>query len=278
MQHFHPADLPIDYTYTHYEFDANDLLEFQEYHREVSGISLAEYEGALKELGINKKNIRKKITQLKKKIKNVEALNNAKGNFGESQASYYLERKENFLIIEFGWAKSPFKGETSIDLYGVDPTRTFCVYIESKAAFKSNSVASLVSNLIQEQLRLKRIMDWSDIGETSIQAISKSYQNRIERNSSGQEHPEKIVNSLFKKEILRVGVLVHKKTEHNDHSENLRFLWIDEREWKEQNPDFKNVESFPTRVIDLKNSKLEEQFGNWLLSADIIVKVRGITQ
>jgi len=278
MQHFHPEDLPDDYTYTHHEFDTNDFFKFQEYHREVSGISLAAYEGALKELGIDKKNVRKKITQLKKKIKKVGALENSKGNFGESQASYYLERQEDFLIIEFGWAKSPFKGETSVDLYGVDPTRTFCVYIEAKAALKSSSVASLVSDLIQKQLRLKRIMAWSDIGETSIQAISKSYQNRIERNSSGQEHPDKVLDSLFKNRILRIGVLVHKKSEHHDYSENLRYLRIDESEWKEQNPDFRDVESFPTRVIDLKNSKIDEHFGNWLLSADIIVKKRGVIE
>jgi DNA-directed RNA polymerase subunit N (RpoN/RPB10) len=275
MKHFHPDGLPEDYFYTHHEFDTGDLENFQKYHREVSGVSLAEYENALQDLGIDKKNIRKKILQIKKQIGTIGALKNAKGNFGESQASYYLEQQENFLILEFGWSESPFKGHTSVDVYGVDPTRKYCAYIESKAAFKNNSTTSLISDLIKNQLCLERIMVWSDIGDTSIQAISKSYQNRIEKNSSNQENPDKVIDTLFKDRLLRIGVILHKKDQHHDHSENLRLLWREEEEWKKQNPRFKNIECFPTRVIDLKNLKLEEHFGYWLLSADIICKVRG---
>jgi hypothetical protein len=273
MSHYICKDLPKDYFYTHYQISDQDSAEFIQYNFETFGVSIDEYERAMKEIGIDDKKIEENIKKIKTDLKESGSRDNAKGNFGESQASYYLEKKENFVFTRFGWSEDPFAGHTSIDFYGIDPSRRYIAYIETKAALSDSSIATLISQLVTDQLHLERIHPFTKRGVTKIQAISKAYHNKISKDPSSED-PRETIDTLYHDRFMRIGVIIH-KTKNRNHSRNLKKLNIEEQMFKMKNPEFSKVECFPTRIIDIKNLKIEENFDHWLLTVDVLCQIRG---
>lgn len=265
--------LPTEYSFTHYEINEEDSTEFIQYNVDAFGVPIAEYENAMRELGIDEKIIQINISKIKADLKQSGSFSNAKGNFGESQTSYYLEKKENFIFTRYGWSDNPFAGHTSIDCYGIDPTRKFIVYVEAKAALSDSSIPTLVSQLVTDQLRLERIYPFTKRGVTTIQAISKAYHNKISK-AQLSEDPREAIDTLYRDRFMRIGAIIHKSKNRN-HSRNLKKLNLEEVKFKEEHPEFSNVECFPTRIIDIRNLKIEDNFDYWLLTVDVLCQIRG---
>jgi len=273
MSHHNCKNLPKDYSYTHYQINDQDSADFIQYNIEAFRVSIEEFERAMKEIGVDDKTIEENIEKIKADLKESGSKDNAKGNFGESQASYYLEKKENFVFTRYGWSDDPFAGHTSIDVYGVDPSRRYVAYIESKAALSDSSIATLISQLVRDQLHLERIHSFTKRGATKIQAISKAYHNKISKMPS-IEDPRKMIDTIYNDRFMRIGVIIH-KTKNRDHSRNLKKLNEEELNFKIKHPEFSTVECFPTRIIDIKNLKIKENFDHWLLTVDILCQIRG---
>jgi len=265
--------LPDAYSIDYFDFTAERWQQYEEYHASKLAIKIEDIQSAMKDIGVDSEAIERKILELRKQLEKIGASNSAKGNFGEAQSAYYLETKKNHIIIPIGWAEEPFTGHTSIDLYGIDGTRQFITYIESKAAITNSSYSGLIRGLVENQLRLERIMVFTQTGNTSIVAISKALQSRLISDpdfSLRKEELESICNNSF----MRIGVILHSKKRKNDHSENLRQLYQNEREWKSTSPDGKNYECVPTMIIDLKNPNIKKWYEKWILLADLACKIR----
>jgi len=265
--------LPTDYSFTHYQINDEDSEDFIQYNIDAFGVPLADFENAMRNIGIDEKIIQSNISKIKRDLKQSGSFSNAKGNFGESQTSYYLEKKEDFVFTRYGWSDNPFAGHTSIDCYGIDPTRRFIVYVEAKAALSDSSIPTLISQLVTNQLRLERIYPFTKRGVTTIQAISKAYHNKISKAQSSED-PSEIIDTLYRDRFMRIGAIIH-KSKNRDHSRNLKKLNAEELKFKAEHPEFSNVVCFPTRIIDIKNLKIVENFDYWLLTVDVLCQIRG---
>jgi len=272
-KHFLCKNLPNDYSFTHYQINNDDSSEFKQYNIDAFGVPMADFENAMREIGIEEKIIQNHISKIKSDLKESGSLSNAKGNFGESQISYYLEKKENFIFTRYGWSDNPFAGHTSIDCFGIDPSRRYVAYIEAKAALSDSSIPALIRMLVNDQLHLERINRLTKRGVTTIQAISKGYHNKISK-AQFSEDPRELIDTLYRDRFMRIGAIIH-KAKNRDHSKNLKKLNTEELLFKTRHPEFSEVESFPTRIIDIKNLKIEENFDHWLLTVDVLCQVRG---
>jgi hypothetical protein len=272
-QHYLCKNLPKEYFFTHYQMNEADSSEFIHYNIDAFGVPITEYEDAMREIGVDEEIIAIEILKIKNDLKDSGSFNNAKGNFGESQTSYYLENNEDFIFTRYGWSENPFAGHTSIDCFGIDSSRKYVAYIEAKAALSDSSVATLISQMVTDQLHLERIHSFTKRGVTTIQAISKAYHNKISK-SSKSEDPKETIDTLYQDRFMRIGVIIH-KTENRDHSLNLKKLRKEELKFKKKHPEFSDVDCFPTRIIDLKNLQIQENFDHWLLTVDVLCKIRG---
>jgi hypothetical protein len=272
-KHYNCENLPNDYSYTHHQMSEADSEDFTQYNIDVFGVSITEYENAMRELGIEEKIVAKNIAKIIDDLKESGSFDNAKGNFGESQTSFYLETNEGYIFTRYGWSDNPFAGHTSIDCYGIDPSRKYVAYIEAKAALSDSSVAPSISEMVTDQLHLERIHPFTKRGVTTIQAISKAYHNKISK-SSKSEDPKETIDVLLKDRFMRIGVIIH-KTDNRDHSLNLKKLRAEEKKFKKDHPEFSGVECFPTRIIDIKNIQIKENFDHWLLTVDVLCQIRG---
>lgn len=273
VEHYNCKNLPNDYSYTHHQISEADSEDFIQYNIETFGVPITEYEDAMREIGVNEEIIAINSTTIRDDLIESGSFDNAKGNFGESQTSYYLEKKENFIFTRYGWSENPFAGHTSIDCFGIDPSRKYVAYIEVKAALSDSSVAPLISQMVTDQLHLERIHPFTKRGVTTIQAISKAYHNKISK-SSKSEDPKETIDTLYQDRFMRIGVIIH-KTYNRDHSLNLKKLKEEEKSFKKKHPEFSNVECFPTRIIDVKNLHIVENFDHWLLTVDVLCQIRG---
>jgi len=265
--------LPDAYSIDYFDFTTEKWQHYEEYHASKLEIKIEDLQSAMEDIGVDNEAIERKISELKEQLKKIGASRNAKGNFGEAQSAYYLEKKKNHIILPIGWADEPFTGHTSIDLYGIDDTRQFITYIESKAAIKSTSYSGLIRDLVENQLILERIMPFTQIGNTSIEAISKALQSRLISDpefSLNKEELESICNNPF----MRIGVILHNRIRKNEHSRNLRQLYQDQVEWLNRSPRDRKYECIPTMIIDLKNPNIKEWYEKWILLADLACKIR----
>ena len=272
-EHYSCKNLPKDYSFTHHQISEEDSVDFIRYNIDAFGVSITDYENAMREIGIEEGIIALNVKKIKKDLQESGSINNAKGNFGESQTSYYLEKKEDFIFTRYGWSENPFAGHTSIDCFGVDPSRRYIAYIEAKVALSDSSVATLISQMITDQLHLERIHPFTKRGVTTIQAISKAYHNKISK-SSKSEDPKETIDTLFQDRFMRIGVIIH-KTDNRDHSLNLKKLRAEENKFKKNHPEFSDIECFPTRIIDIKNIQIQENFDHWLVTVDVLCQIRG---
>lgn len=272
-KHFPCKNLPNDYSFTHYQINDDDSAEFIQYNTDAFGVPIDSFENAMRDLGIEEEIIQIRISKIKADLKESGSFSNAKGNFGESQISYYLEKKEDFIFTRYGWSDNPFAGHTSIDCYGIDPSRKYVAYIEAKAALSDSSIPTLISQLVTDQLHLERIYPFTKRGVTTIQAISKAYHNKI---SKGQisDDPKEAIDILYRDRFMRIGAIIH-KAKNRDHSKNLKKLNAEEQNFKNMHPEFSEVECFPTRIVDIKNLKIQENFDHWILTVDVLCQIRG---
>jgi len=265
--------LPTPYTIEYVDFTDERWRQYEDYHISKLAIQVEDLRAAMGYIGINNEIIERKITEVKEQLKNIGALKSAKGNFGEAQSAYYLETKKNHIILPIGWAEEPFTGHTSIDLYGIDDTRQFITYIECKAAVTNSSYSGLIKDLIGEQLLLTRIMPFTQIGNTSIIAISKALQSRLISDPGFSLLKEELEN-ISNNPIMRIGVIIHSKKRKNDHSMNLRQLHLDEKEWRKTCNEGKKYECIPTMIVDIKNPGIKEWYEKWVFLADLACKIR----
>ncbi|BBL68066.1 hypothetical protein [Methanoculleus chikugoensis] len=265
--------LPDAYSADFFDFTEEKWEEYEEYHASKLAIKIEDLQSAMKEIGVDDITIDKRITELKADLEKIGASTDAKGNFGEAQSAYYLEKKKGYVILPIGWAEEPFKGHGLIDLYGLDGTRQFITYIECKAAVTSSSYSGLINDLVENQLRLKRIMPQTRIGDTSIAAISKALQSRLISDPDFSIRKEEL-ESISDNPIMRIGVILHSKKRKNDYSGSLKHLYRDEMEWRSTTLDGRKYECIPTRIIDLKNPSVKEWYEKWVFLADLACKIR----
>lgn len=265
--------LPDAYVIEYFDFTDEKWEQYEEYHASKLAIQIEDLRSAMEDIGVGDEVIERRISELKAHLGNIGALKSAKGNFGEAQSAYYLEKKRNYIVLPIGWAEEPFTGHTSIDLYGIESTRQYIAYIESKAAVTNSSYSGLIKDLVENQLVLNRIMPFTQIGNTSIVAISKALQSRLISDPDFSLRKEEL-ESISDNPIMRVGVILHSKKRQNNHNGNLRHLYRDEKEWRSTTIDGKKYECIPTMIIDLKIPSIKEWYEQWVLLADLACKIR----
>lgn len=217
--------LPPEYRAIRVIIPNEDKASFLDFCQRKLGISQSDLTTELEALGIQDKGIHTKYASILDDLKNEARLNNAKGNFGEAKTVWYLSKYEGYFIVQAGWENDPFERATGVDVVGLDKSRQYLAYIESKAAFTADSFTSMLYKLVNEQLKLERLNKrfGGTFSKSAFAPILKGLQNRISEGAIVELTMEDLKN-ISRERFQRVGVIIHPGASTHHFESRLRDL------------------------------------------------------
>jgi hypothetical protein len=217
--------LPKEYRAIRVVIPNDEKASFLRFCQNKLGISQDDLTKELEALGIQDQGIHANYATILGDLKNESRLNNAKGNFGEAKTVWYLSKYEGYFIVQAGWENDPFERATGVDVVGLDKSRQYLSYIESKAAFTPASFAATLRMLVNEQLKLERLNKrfGGNFSKSAFAPILKGLQNRISEGTMVELTMEDLKN-VSRERFQRVGVIIHPGASTNHFESRLRDL------------------------------------------------------